>query len=177
MQAILQQQWQELCQVREKFWQTAASQSPEKRIQKPTAEAWNLVQVCHHIWLTEDSVLQFVTQKAARQPTLIQKIRSFVLGNVLKVLLKTPLKFKAPKVVLADVDMQTMSYNQIMERWQETIKGWENYLSTFPPEKNNWLVFKHPIAGPLNIQQSLHFLMTHCQHHQFQLERIIAVIA
>ena len=137
MQDILQQQWQELCQVHEKFWQTVATQSPEKRTQHPTAETWNLAQVCHHIWLAESSTLQFVTQKAARQSTFIQKIRSFVLSNVLKVLLKTPLKFKAPKVVLSDVNRQTMSYDQIMERWQETVNGWQSYLATFPPEKKN----------------------------------------
>lgn len=177
MQPILQQQWQELCQVHEKFWQTVATQSPQKRTQQPAAEAWNLAQVCHHIWLAEDSTLRFVTQKTPLKPTFIQKIRSFVLGNVLKVLLKTPLKFKAPKVVLTDINRQTMSYDQIMERWQETAKAWESYLATFPSEKNNLHIFKHPIAGPLNIEQTLRFLITHCQHHQFQLERIIAVIA
>ena len=48
----------------------------------------------------------------------------------------------------------------------------EVYLDSTPASKLSETMFRHPIAGPMNVEQSLLFVTRHFDHHRRQISRI-----
>jgi len=61
---------------------------------------------------------------------------------------------------------------ELINKWDRSRKEFRDYLGDFDSDKLQYFIFKHPIAGKLNILQALEFINYHMIHHQKQIERI-----
>lgn len=168
----LQQKLDELTVQKAAFLQIINNATPTQRLQKPNEQAWNMLQVGHHVLLAEGGATKFMLTRQPIKISLGQQIKSRLNSIMLTIFLKSPLKFKAPKVVSTIVAEQQLPLEQLTAQWAEASEQLTQYLANFNTAQLNYSVFKHPIAGPLTITQTLDFMIEHIQHHIPQLQRL-----
>lgn len=144
--------------------------SDDERHYKPDDKTWNMIEVAEHCHNIEKGVL-FILNRNLKTLIKPSGLGEMVRSKILSLFLFLPIRYKAPKVqgILPEgnVDLE-----KIISEWSGTRKKLEEYLDHFPDEKLGFLVFKHPIAGKLNLKQTLKFLHEHTAHHHTQLHRL-----
>lgn len=148
--------------------------SDEELNRKPNENSWSAIQTLHHLIIAERGTLAYLEKKipdvvAIKKTGFGNSLRYFVLQAFFYIPF---LKIKAPKVV-ADVPTHSISL-------AETIKEWDairvklialcNDISVNDLDKE---LFKHPLAGKLNIYQMLGFLDEHLMRHAGQALRAV----
>lgn len=137
----------------------------------PAPGSWSLAALIQHLVLVEEGTLRFVTLKAPRPAngrTLVHRLR----WMAVRLLEQSPIRAKAPNAAIipeVDVPVETL-----VARWETVRAGLESYLERVTEPQLELLVFKHPIAGPLPIVDTLQFLELHLIHHGHQIRRIRA---
>lgn len=173
MLPILAQKLEALESRKQLFLSTLANYNFKQLHYKATPEAWCMLQVAQHILASEKGTLFFVNNKPALELSTFNKFKAFFLNTGLIIFLKSPFKFKAPKVQgLSPEHIPTLQLADIEQQWAEIRGGWERYLGNFEAEKLNKVVFNHPVGKKMTISQTLNFLYEHLGHHILQLQRI-----
>ena len=137
----------------------------------PDKNKWSVIQVLNHLIITEQLSIKYINKKL----TYRTNIKNTGLGAVirffvLKLMLQTPLRFKAPEIVSEAPD--NGDFNYIKSQWDQTRKELRKLLDDLPEEFLNKNIFKHAIAGKMNIYQTLGFMEEHFKHHLKQIDRI-----
>ena len=134
---------------------------------------WSLSQVFAHLITSEQLSVQYLKKKIQaidEQPDtgIIEelKILTLIISQ------RLPFKFKAPKVV---VD-HTPTFNdaaEIAKAWNQTRAELKDLLGRFANNQLKRKIYKHPVAGKLNIVQATRFLSEHIIHHTPQIKRLL----
>jgi len=80
-------------------------------------------------------------------------------------------KYEAP----AAAQFQPREYydfKEIEAEWNELRAEWQEFLDEFDKESAEKLLFKHPLMGRFNLEQTLRFMYEHVDHHRAQIKRI-----
>ena len=133
---------------------------------------WSLIQVLSHLETSEAGTIIYMKKKMLAGP---DKIPEFGLGNKLRLwltksLLTTSLKWKAPKNVSNPRSEYTLE--AIRGKWDKTREDTKNYISEYPAELMPKAIFKHPMAGRIDLVGALDSMIYHQRHHVFQIDRI-----
>ncbi len=138
----------------------------------PAAEGkWSINQIVGHLLMVEQFTIRYVQRKMQREELLSASVLANAVHHLLlKLALLSPLKFKAPAAV-ATVPPNA-EFSVLRHRWDETRFELEDLLTDMPPFVFDKYLFKHPLAGPLTISQTLSFLEDHFDHHLHQIARI-----
>ncbi len=144
----------------------------EKYQHKLSDNDWSLIQVLNHIIDVERGTCGYVFNKLTSEKELPPiKIKNKIASFILNKNLKSDKKFKAPAIVSNPSNSETLE--QVLEKWDETRFNWQELIETFPRDLSKKAVFRHPLAGNLNILQTLEFMYNHLKHHQPQIEKLI----
>jgi len=142
---------------------------PELLIFKPDVNSWNILEVVEHC-KNVDALTFTYLKKYQDYPSRPAGIKENIRGILLKLALKGGFKFKVPNKSL--LPEGKFSPQELAEKWiairMEIIK----FLETFPEEKLNHAIFKHPRAGYITIVQTIDFINDHTIHHRNQISRI-----
>ena len=139
---------------------------------RPDASSWSILQVCHHLIVSEELSLQYLNKKLKDksniQPSGIgSSIRSFSLNMAMRY----PFRLSAPQRV-SEFPLE-LSWTDLKRRWTIVREGLKIRLSTVPEELKNKLVYKHPAAGRLTIFHMLTFFRIHINRHEGQIRKLI----
>ena len=135
---------------------------------------WSVIQIMHHLLLTEELSLRYVRKKLSFQPDLKPAgWEARLKSALLKFYLSVPFKFKAPDVVGEDNLPGFTSFTDTRNRWLNIRKEWTGFLDQLPPELLDKAVYRHPLAGRLSWTGSLAFFRYHFQRHKKQIERTL----
>ncbi len=148
-----------------RLWSWYSSLSDADREFQNEFGSWSVNDVFYHLMTVEEMVLRQVSQRLAsgkiKKAGLVHRRNAVVLF----VALWLPKKYKAPVAVSIQNDKQLFA----IENWKAIRLEFEELLANFPIEHKSSLVFKHPLAGPLLMQDGLKFLTYHLKHHFKQL--------
>lgn len=138
---------------------------------KPKSKKWNLLQVAEHLMLAETGSINYVNKKIKGIESLEEY--SFKAGFrfwVMKCFLNAPIKIRnrAP----AAAPTLTPAFDNIKLRWNIAREALKKFTATYDDETLNKLIYKHPLAGRLNILQMVNFFKLHLNHHMKQIKRI-----
>lgn len=133
--------------------------------------AWNALQVVRHIIISEKGTLAYLLKKTSSGPEGIEKSNSESKqsGEKLQKALKASEKWKAPQVL---PDPESIDLASSASYWGELRDQYDIFLNNLDPAFYDLQVFKHPLAGRIDLYDTLDFLSNHIQHHMYQLERI-----
>lgn len=136
---------------------------------RPADGGWSAGQVLAHVIEAERKSLAYVRKKL-QDPDAIPRrtLRHRLNGFVLSLAMKGPFKFEVPPVV--GEPPESVDLDDLTRDWQEVRSGWREFVSTFPPELEDRAVYRHPVAGPLTLGDSLRFLITHLERHSRQID-------
>jgi hypothetical protein len=139
---------------------------------KPDSSAWSILQVCHHLIVSEELSLQYLNKKLQNDPDIPQAglgsiIRSFLLNFALYL----PIRYSAPSRV--SKFPENLEWVDLKKRWENVREGMKTILDNIPEKYVKKLVYKHPSIGRLTLKQMLSFFRTHINRHEKQINRLI----
>ncbi len=145
--------------------------SEAQRRFRPHADAWSPTQVCHHLLLAQrGSVgsIEKVRGKKARHRSLGQRLGHRAVRLVLRLGLrvKNPAPSAAPDPAI--------SFEELEPEWAGERARLRRLLESMGEHALGEAGMKHPVAGPLTVEESLTFLAGHVEHHLRQIGRIRA---
>lgn len=138
---------------------------------QPEGKEWSLQQVLLHMAQIQDIVESVVRKQLSKQDELRNsKLKNWYRYILLKLALASNKKYKAPKVA-ANVE-NNLSLEQIRNNWNQSYGRIDELMKNFPKKLEDKLIFKHPVIGWININQTLGFMLAHMKHHQKQIESL-----
>jgi uncharacterized damage-inducible protein DinB len=137
------------------------------------AGKWSLAQVFAHLITSEQLSIQYLKKKIQAIETqpdtgILEELKMLALI----ISQRLPFKFKAPKVVVDN----TPTFNNVAEivaAWNQTRTELKALLDQFANQQLKRKIYKHPVAGKLNIVQAVRFFQEHIIHHTPQIKRLL----
>lgn len=136
----------------------------------PGPGQWSAAQVIVHFAVVEEGLLAYLRKKVqygGHGP--VSANAPFRLA-LLKLALRSPLKFKAPAVV---AHAPQVSMAEAQDRWEHARAALYEAIGSLPDEALGHGLIKHPTAGRFTPRQGLSFISAHIGHHKRQLARIL----
>ena len=139
---------------------------------KPDHRSWSILQVCHHLIVSEELSLRYLNKKLKYKSEIPDAgIRSSLRSFSLNLVLRLPFRLSAPQRV--SEFPENLDWVELKNRWVNVRNGMKERLETVPEEINDKLIYKHPSAGRLTLYQMLTFFRTHIERHEDQILKLI----
>jgi|TARA_B110000240_G_scaffold44271_1_gene49938 uncharacterized damage-inducible protein DinB len=161
----------ELSEIKNRILNNLVDYTAEELNFKPSENEWSISQVVEHLIESEAGVNKYINFKLKNieeQPKA--GIRSFLNSKVLNKKLKSNEKFKVP-TVLSEPELGN-DYSDLKEKWDNSRMFLIKTVETFPKGKIKKAIFNHPVAGLLNMHQTMLFLINHLDHHIPQIDAL-----
>lgn len=171
MNPKLKKEWTALEEEKKIFEREIRKANLIQQQYSPKPESWNMLQVLAHLVAVEKTSFDFLISKNYTNARPAKGIRHFFQSYLLSLGLLSPFRFKAPPI-------QSLSPSRDIEaealflQWKKEGEKARLFLEKFPEEKLSYLIFRHPVAGWLTMEQTVKFLKEHIQHHHYQVRRI-----
>ena len=154
---------------RQRFVATLEGLTADQLAFRADPQAWTPVQVGHHVVLAEqrtaDSIKKHRGMRSGKRG-----LRYRLGGAVLWLILKTGIRVKNPVPEAAPAD--DIDLAGLLEAWEQARSDLAAVLAETKERGLQYAAFKHPVAGPWNVEEALVFLVAHLDHHLRQLDRI-----
>jgi uncharacterized damage-inducible protein DinB len=154
---------------REKIFEQLMRVALERSTQRSSSGGWCSSEILKHLSISESGVLQVLKKQVLKDPNSFKnhafnnKLRSIMLN----VSLISNFKFKAPAVVADLGELETPEL--LYRKWTEFKNEMVELLGNVRPDMQNKLIFRHPVAGWLNLMETLQFMQLHQMHHMRQI--------
>lgn len=159
----------ELEQRKERFVGTLRNMSPEQLAYRSEPQAWTPVQVGHHLVIAEQGTANSIKKHKGMRSGK-RGLRYTIGSTLLWFVLKTGMRVKNPVPEAApdeDIDL-----DHLLELWDKARADLQAVLEETKERGLEYAAYKHPVAGPWNVEEALVFLVAHLDHHLRQLDRI-----
>ena len=146
--------------------------SGEKFLSKPEGK-WSVSQILSHLIQAEALSLQYMKKKSlgiqsAGDTGILEELK-FVF---LKYSQRLPFKYKAP-AVLGKSGPPEIEFSEIVDHWDKLRDEMFEFLQTIDNSHINRKIYKHAVAGRLNVIQAIKFFDEHLMHHRPQIKRLL----
>jgi uncharacterized damage-inducible protein DinB len=174
MNPSFQNLFEDLEDQRVKILESVRQLTPEQLNRSVSPGKWSVAQILSHIITAERMSLKYVEKKMQGIHDVAdsgwwEELKLFAL----KVSQRLPgIKFKAPKRVLENTSFYG-DHDTIHKEWDRVRSDFKMLLSNITSEQAKKLVYRHPIAGYLNVRQCLVFFREHIIHHTPQIKKLI----
>jgi uncharacterized damage-inducible protein DinB len=174
MHPSCQRLFEQLESRKEEILRSFRSMSVEQFNLRPRDNKWSAAEVLSHLVTAERLSVAYMHKKAPAITTLERTgLWEEIILGILIVSQRMPgLKFKAPKRVVENTTV-LMTLPEIEAAWKVIRDDLRTLLETLPREEWNRKIYRHPIAGYMNLKQALIFLREHLIHHGPQLRALV----
>lgn len=159
-------------QLRQQLMDSLQVYSDSQLAFRPAYDAWSINQVLQHLMLSDKGVVQYLKKKLQAPSLPNAGIAAKVRTLLLKAFLRSPLKAKIPGPIVQPI--QPMTFWDIVKEWNDIRDEMQNVLGQLNESQLDWAIFKHPVAGYMNVFQLLDFVDYHVRHHRYQIKRIVS---
>ncbi|MCW5907649.1 MAG: DinB family protein [Chitinophagales bacterium] len=175
MNQRIEKQFRLLETERTQLFQELRKYSDELINKKPAPEKWSVAEVIAHLITAEEMSLKYLQKKTldtslAKPESLKNKFR-WLLVNIV---FTFNIKFKAPEIVEPRTGYQTLA--ELETKWSEVRQGIYEILDKLNDNEVNSTLWKHAIAGKMNIFHMVEFFSVHFGRHRLQIERTLKIV-
>lgn len=142
--------------------------APQRRF-KPDESTWSATEVCHHVFLAQSGIVDELEKMRGRK-AIGRSLSQSLWHQVVRLVLWSGIKVKNPAPSAAPDASVTL--DELEPRWASERNRLRGLLEGLDESALGDAGFKHPIAGPLSLEETVTFLATHVEHHLRQLRRI-----
>lgn len=140
---------------------------------KPSHSDWSILQVFQHLIAAETHTNIYLRKKIlAGKDLKTAGVSTKIKSALLRSLLYTPFKFKAPAAVDIKMD-EEYDYEDQVKEWRHQRNEIISFLNQVDEAMVNKLLFKHGSGIRMNLVQMLKWTFVHADRHSGQIERII----
>lgn len=137
----------------------------------PQADKWSINQIIQHLILAEELSQKSIKAKLLTGNFETAGMMTHVRTLLLKVFLRSSVKFKAP-VAVSKIP-ENLALVELNQKWEQSRRQLNELLESIPQSLLNKYIFKHPVAGKMNLHGGLAFMQEHVRRHAQQIKRII----
>ena len=172
MHKKLQKRFDRLELDQQKLLEKLATLSEEQLNTSPPGK-WPISYIAAHLITSERLSLIYMKKKSQGMLAL----RNSGMGEEVKMMLlkvsqRFPFKFKAPPELVQHTPA-SVPLSDLVQRWTKERENLRKFLEDIKDENIYKLVYKHPVAGRLNVLQALDFMIEHFHHHLPQINRLL----
>jgi uncharacterized damage-inducible protein DinB len=135
---------------------------------------WSIAQILSHIIASETLSVRYLNKKILginEAPNT--GLREEIVMIMLIISQRFPFRFRAPNVVVENTTPYQTT-EQLKVAWDKIRMEMHEVLARFQDNQLKRKVYKHPIAGMLNILQTLKFFQEHITHHTPQIKKLLS---
>ncbi len=141
----------------------------DERLLKAPEGKWNSLQILHHLLSSEQKSSNYIHKKMqgiqeSPKTGMSAAFRSWALRFALGSRIK---KYKAP-AILGEMP-ENLDYTSTKENYLHVRKELAELLKDLSEDQLGLALFKHPIAGRMNVLQALGFMEAHMDRHGEQI--------
>jgi len=145
----------------------------DEELNKHLAGKWSVAQILSHLIASEQLSVNYLNKKILGIQTAKKSgVKEDLKMLVLIISQRLPLKFKAPRTIVENTHIYG-NVKQLIATWDKARIEIREVLEKFQDDQIKLLIFKHPIAGMLNIQQAVRFFKEHITHHTPQIKKLL----
>jgi len=148
---------------------------PKDKLTSAPEGKWSILKILSHLITGERTGLEYVNKKVlgidrAGDTGIFDEVKMLVL--ILSQRLPF-VKYKAPRFIEERTKVLS-TLEDVEHEWNQLRREWKAFLERIPDKHVNRKIFKHVVAGRLNVEHGLRFFGEHVTHHMPQIrERII----
>ena len=145
---------------------------PEEKFKaSSTPGKWSISQILTHLLTSEKLSLAYIKKKAqgidtVKNSGITESLRLWLLIISQRI----PVKYKAPKVMVENTP-PAMPLTALVEEWSAVRNELKQFLQNMEDKHVRKVIYKHPIAGRLDVRQTMIFFREHIIHHLPQIKR------
>ena len=175
MNAKNEKQFQQLEAKKKRLFAALADYSQETLSLPEKEGAWSVLQCIHHLYITEMGTDMYIRKKT-QKPELIppSSMMAAVKLQALKYTFCSPIKFKAPEILPKAPADTTLE--KIDNDWVGVRASLHALMNELPEDLQQKGIFKHPLAGRINMAQTLDFIDFHFDRHEGQVHRVLKAV-
>ena len=149
--------------------------TPVQLNKSPIPGKWSAAQIFSHLITAEQLSLRYMQKKIQGiQDTEDSGTLEEIKINLLILSQRLPgLKFKAPRAVMEHM-VQLNDLDSIAAEWKKVREELAVLLDKIPDDHINRKIYRHAIAGYLNVKHSMVFFREHIIHHRVQLNKLMS---
>ncbi|QSE97976.1 DinB family protein [Fulvivirga lutea] len=176
MNAKVKEKFQSLEYQKEYLLVMTADVSEAQANKKFDEGQWSLAQTLFHLYLVEQKTFEDISKRIknnqkAENVGIKEKFRH----SLLKLFLKLPIKYKAPRTVSEPIP-EVVNLEELKSDWANLRESFRLLLSIQTDSQLELKLFKHPRVGYLNLIQTIEFIKAHHKHHLAQIKRLLSNI-
>lgn len=161
---------------RKQLFQLLSGYNADQLHQAEKQGAWSVIQVINHLLASEKGTELYIRKKTQKpelipNTSLIAPIKILALRGAFSM----RLKFKAPKQLGVVSNEDTLEDLEAL--WNKSRSSFHQLMEELPVEIQQKALFRHPIVGRINMNQTLEFFDFHYRHHLKQIHRILKTVA
>ena len=174
MRTELESSLEEFEAAKDEVLRRVAEVDIEKLGERPFEGKWSILEILEHLVVAEYetfhklpdySEVDEMTQSLRNR--LMLRIVMFVLGRRIRV--KVPAKAMEPKGM--------MTFETINERWDENHRWMRGFVDQLSDEELDRMYFAHPVAGPMDLAQSIELGRVHLRNHTEQIDKRLEALS
>ena len=136
----------------------------------PAPGAWSLAQLAEHLFRIDRGLDLSTADPSELAPSGLSRLRSRAGRRMLESVLSLPIRIPAPRSATPVMPSDSPRWADVRGAWDELRAEWQGLAETDPAR----VAYRHPIAGPLRLDDALAFLLAHHRHHDAQVRRTLA---
>jgi hypothetical protein len=169
MNARLRQAFDKLERQRE-FLLGHVSQLPAEKYSSSTNNGWSVSEILIHLVTSERLSVNYMRKKALgieslKDSGLVEEVKM----RLLRLSQRLPFKYKAPTII-TDHTPAAIPLSTLTTDWDDVRQQLKTFAERMADNHVRRKVFKHPVAGRLDLFQAMDFFFEHIQHHWPQIK-------
>lgn len=138
----------------------------------PGEGEWNILQILDHLYEAERlSTIYIQRSLSKRDLPEVAGLGSAIRLFLLKSALSLPISYKAPSIV--DPAGKKLSYSELKTNWAAVRRELKSLIEDHEEEVLKREIYKHQVAGLMNMKQALQFMKAHYMRHEKQVWNIL----
>lgn len=175
MNSNLENQFLQLESERKQLFTELKKYSDDVINKKPSPEKWSVAEVIVHLITAEEMSLKYLMKKAQdtskAQP---EGIKNRWRWWMVQIVFAFDIKFKSPEIVEPKSGYQSLANLEI--HWTKIRLQTFDVLSKLSDTELNKELWKHAIAGKMNLHHMVQFFGIHYKRHKKQIERTLNAV-
>ncbi len=138
----------------------------------PDDGSWDAIQVLHHLVVSEKATLGYLMNKTQAEPSDLPFLSYDERKSGQKLIKRLHSEERYAMPAGLSLPESSFDLGDLKAEWDELRDNYRSFLANLSPLYYGRFIFRHPIAGPLAMEETIGFLTGHIRHHMHQLRRI-----
>lgn len=134
---------------------------------------WSVLEIIEHLVIAEREVMGGLKDYDDLE-NREQSLKNGIMYRLVMFVLKVGIPVKAPSKKM--LPKNELSFEDLRKKWDENQEWFRGYVEGLDEEGLKKAVFKHPVSGPINVEQAIEMSIAHIESHTKQIKKRLELL-